>query len=113
MEQNSDRKSARPADVSCSDVMMNQDEVAEPAATTSTQRRTLFGIGSTITPVPVNADSFSDFSVSECCKYCIFLLIFTFLMIIGRGDGVENYYVTQSMDSILWSNEFMKSSNIK
>jgi len=95
------------ADVSCSDILMKPPDYSSSFGTG------IFHEGSKNAPTTpgtmVTKDSFSSFSVSECCKYCIFLLIFTALLVIGRGDGVENFYVTQSLDSILRSNEFEKT----
>ena len=54
-------------------------------------------------------DNFSSFSVGECCKYSIFLVLFTLLMIASRGNGVNNYYITKNFNDILRSNEFDKS----
>eukprot|EP01084_Bolivina_argentea_P277286 473340_1 len=80
--------------------------------------RNLFGIGtpSRRTSVRnitiVTRESFSSFSFTECCKYCMFLVIFTLLMIASRGDGVSNYYVSQNIRNELISNTFEKSSGI-
>eukprot|EP01083_Nonionella_stella_P085164 236005_1 len=80
--------------------------------TKSNRSRHLFGItaprrSSAVTVI--TRDSFSSFSFTECCKYILFLVIFTLLMIVSRGDGVSNYYVTKNINSILTSNEFEKS----
>jgi len=85
-------------------------------------RRGVFGIGPQVNSdaglpsssaiTVVTRDSFSRFSFAECCKYVVFILIFTLMMVIGRGQGVSNYYISNKLDSVIRSNNFKKLSNI-
>lgn len=49
-------------------------------------------------------------SQTECCKYVIFLALFTLIVVLGRGLNESNYYVTMQMQELLKENCFQPTA---